>query len=196
MNERRPRRAALAALARSARCSRLLRQHGRPAALRPLGEAKLFADGKVLQAPPPGTIARDDPGAGCAALSGAAAPDALALLRARAASASASTARPATAMPGYGDGTVPSRGFPHPPSFHRARLRGLPSRHVFDVITNGYGVMYSYAARVPPADRWAIAAYIRRLQVSQGAQAERAPPEDRELLERRRERGAPSRRGG
>jgi hypothetical protein len=64
---------------------------------------------------------------------------------------------------------VVQRGFPHPPSFHSARLRAAPASHFFDVITKGYGVMYSYASRVPPHDRWAIIAYIRALQLSQNA---------------------------
>jgi mono/diheme cytochrome c family protein len=68
---------------------------------------------------------------------------------------------------GYGDGIIVARGFPHPPSFHGARLRAAPAKLFFDTITNGYGVMYSYADRVEPADRWAIVAYIRALQQSQ-----------------------------
>jgi mono/diheme cytochrome c family protein len=65
---------------------------------------------------------------------------------------------------GEGDGMVAQRGFPHPPSFHDPRLIAAPDEHFVDVITNGHGVMYSYADRVPPPDRWAIAAYIRALQ--------------------------------
>jgi mono/diheme cytochrome c family protein len=68
---------------------------------------------------------------------------------------------------GYGgdaDGMVVQRGFPRPPSFHEARLVAAPDAYFVDVITHGHGVMYSYADRVPPADRWAIAAYIRALQ--------------------------------
>jgi mono/diheme cytochrome c family protein len=65
---------------------------------------------------------------------------------------------------GDGDGMVVQRGFPHPPSFHSPRLIAAPDQHFVDVITNGHGVMYSYADRVPVADRWAITAYIRALQ--------------------------------
>jgi mono/diheme cytochrome c family protein len=50
-----------------------------------------------------------------------------------------------------------------------------PAQHIFDVIANGYGVMYSYAQRVPPRDRWAIAAYIRALQQSRNATLAEAP---------------------
>lgn len=70
---------------------------------------------------------------------------------------------------GDGDGMIARRGFPHPPSYHIARLRQAPDRHFYDVMTNGYGIMYSYADRVTPEDRWAIVAYIRALQRSQGA---------------------------
>jgi mono/diheme cytochrome c family protein len=70
---------------------------------------------------------------------------------------------------GEADGMIVQRGFPKPPSFHDPRLRGAPVGHFFDVMTNGYGVMLPYAARVTPPDRWAIAAYIRALQFSQHA---------------------------
>ena len=65
---------------------------------------------------------------------------------------------------GDGNGMIVERGFPHPPDYKIARLRTAPVGHFFDVMTNGYGAMYSYASRVPPEDRWAIAAYIRVLQ--------------------------------
>jgi len=70
-------------------------------------------------------------------------------------------------MTGYGDGLVVRRGFRTPPSYHDERLRQAPVGHFFDVITNGWGAMPSYAAQVTPADRWAIIAYIRALQLSQ-----------------------------
>jgi cytochrome c553 len=71
---------------------------------------------------------------------------------------------------GQGKGMVVQRGFPQPPSFHSERLRQAPLRHFYNVITDGYGVMYSYRARVTPDGRWAIAAYIRALQLSQNGQ--------------------------
>ena len=70
---------------------------------------------------------------------------------------------------GDGNGMIVQRGFPHPPSFHDPRLLAAPAQHILDVIANGYGVMYSYAARVEPGDRWAIVAYVRALQASQSA---------------------------
>lgn len=70
---------------------------------------------------------------------------------------------------GEANGLIVQRGFPQPPSFHEQRLRDAPVGHFFDVMTNGYGVMYSYASRVTPEDRWAIVAYIRALQLSENA---------------------------
>lgn len=70
---------------------------------------------------------------------------------------------------GEGNGIIVQRGFPAPPSYHIDRLRQSPDSHYFDVITNGFGRMYSYAARVPVEDRWAIISYIRALQLSQHA---------------------------
>lgn len=76
---------------------------------------------------------------------------------------------------GDGDGMIVRRGFPAPPSYHTPRLRAVSDGHIYRVITHGHGVMYSYAARVPPDDRWAIVAYIRALQLSQQAAAGPAP---------------------
>lgn len=68
---------------------------------------------------------------------------------------------------GNGDGMIVRRGFPKPPTYHDDRLRNAPVGHFFDVITNGWGRMNSYAYQIQPADRWAIVAYIRALQVGQ-----------------------------
>ncbi|MGI8786172.1 MAG: c-type cytochrome [Pyrinomonadaceae bacterium] len=68
---------------------------------------------------------------------------------------------------GNGDGMIVQRGFSKPPTYNDDRLRNAPVGHFFDVITNGQGKMNSYASQVPPADRWAIVAYIRTLQISQ-----------------------------
>jgi len=83
---------------------------------------------------------------------------------------------------GSGRGLVVQRGFPPPPSYHLERLVKAPAGHFFDVITHGYGAMYSYASRVTPEDRWAIVAYIRALQLSQHAALQDAPPQERERL--------------
>ncbi len=83
---------------------------------------------------------------------------------------------------GDGHGMIVQRGFPAPPSYHIARLRDAPVEHFYDVITNGYGTMYSFAYRVQPADRWAIAAYIRALQRSQNATVADLTPEQKQAL--------------
>jgi mono/diheme cytochrome c family protein len=84
---------------------------------------------------------------------------------------------------GYGDGMVVQRGFLAPPSYHIDRLRQAPVGHFYDVMTNGFGAMSSYADKVAPQDRWAVAAYIRALQLSQHAMVNDAPPEDRAKLQ-------------
>ena len=126
----------------------------------------LFADGKSLQAPPEGTVARDAGGAQAALANR---PLLTAALLARGRERFGIYCTPCHDASGSGEGTVPARGFPQPPSFHIDRLRAAPSRYFVEVITDGHGVMYSYANRVSPADRWAIAAYIRALQLSQDA---------------------------
>ncbi len=89
---------------------------------------------------------------------------------------------PCHAASGNGEGMIVQRGFPHPPAFTTPRLMKARAQVVYDAITNGHGAMYSYAARVPPADRWAIASYIRALQLSQAAAVAELPPEDRQRL--------------
>ncbi|MBV9105775.1 MAG: cytochrome c [Verrucomicrobia bacterium] len=84
---------------------------------------------------------------------------------------------------GAGDGMIVQRGFPPPPSLHEERLRQAPVGHFFDVITNGYGIMYPYASRVTAADRWAIIAYIRALQLSQHSTLDDVEPAEREHLQ-------------
>lgn len=143
-------------------------------------ESSLFRDGKALQAPPDGTVARDD-----AAWKGALdhrPPMSLALIE-RGRERFGIYCTPCHDQAGYGHGTVPSRGFPEPPSFHQPRLRDARSRYFVDVITRGHGVMYSYADRVAPADRWAIAAYIRALQLSQNAPVALLGAQERRKLE-------------
>ena len=71
---------------------------------------------------------------------------------------------------GDGQGMIVQRGFPQPPSFYSQRLRKAKASLFYDTITHGHGVMYSYADRVPSADRWDIIAYIRALQFSQDAE--------------------------
>lgn len=90
---------------------------------------------------------------------------------------------------GNGQGMIVQRGLRAPVSYHTERLRNAPVGHFYNVISNGYGAMYSYEARVAPADRWAIVAYIRALQLSQHASLEDVPTDQRsdmsEAIDRR-----------
>jgi len=85
---------------------------------------------------------------------------------------------------GSGNGMVVQRGFRAPPSYHEDRLRNAPVGYFFDVMTNGFGAMQDYASQVPVADRWAIAAYIRALQLSQRATLADVPADRRAELDR------------
>ena len=120
----------------------------------------LFRNGRVVQAPPAGSVAREDNTGNVLAERPPMTPALVHRGRER-------FNIFCSECHGYGgdaDGMVVQRGFPRPPSFHDPRLVAAPDEHFVDVITNGHGVMYSYADRVPPADRWAITAYIRALQ--------------------------------
>ena len=97
---------------------------------------------------------------------------------------------PCHGMVGDGSGMIVQRGFKRPQSFHSDRLRGERIGYFVDVITNGFGVMPSYAAQVPPEDRWAIAAYVGVLQLSQSVRVADLPREDAEQVERS-DQGAP-----
>ena len=123
----------------------------------------VYPDKMAMQPPPEGTVAQDEP----QELAAEQRPPLTRALIERGRQRFGIYCTPCHAYDGSGNGIVPARGFPHPPDFRSARLRGVPASHIYDVITNGYGVMYSYADRVPPADRWAIAAYIRVLQQAQ-----------------------------
>jgi cytochrome c len=84
---------------------------------------------------------------------------------------------------GDGEGMVVQRGFKHPPTYHQDRLRNQPVGYIYDVITNGYGSMISYASRIPVQDRWAIVAYVKALQLSQNANVSEVPEADRSKLD-------------
>jgi cbb3-type cytochrome c oxidase subunit III len=76
---------------------------------------------------------------------------------------------------GNGQGMIVRRGFSPPPSLHIERLRQAPLGHFFEVMSNGYGAMPTYRTQVSTHDRWAIAAYIRALQLSQHATLAEVP---------------------
>ncbi|HLG96182.1 MAG TPA: cytochrome c [Bryobacteraceae bacterium] len=83
---------------------------------------------------------------------------------------------------GDGSGMVVQRGFRQPPSYYSERLMNAPVGHYFDVISNGFGSMASYASRVTPDDRWRIIAYIRALQLSESAKLSDVPADQRQNL--------------
>lgn len=89
---------------------------------------------------------------------------------------------PCHAYVGDGNGMVVQRGYKHPPSFHEQRLKNAPLGYIFQVMSSGFGAMPDYAAQIHPADRWAIAAYIRALQRSQSATLADVPAADRDKL--------------
>jgi mono/diheme cytochrome c family protein len=133
----------------------------------------LWKNGTEAQHPPAGTVAQDDLARDAAAKSP---PKVTAALLKRGQQRFDIDCAPCHGLAGDGDGPVVRRGFPAPPSYHSARLRAASAQHFFDVITHGYGVMYSYADRVSPRDRWAIIAYIRALQLSRHAAVALLPP--------------------
>jgi mono/diheme cytochrome c family protein len=110
-----------------------------------------FADGKTLQAPPEGTIP-----------AGTRPPRAAS--SARGAQVYQVFCQPCHGVAGKGDGTVAARGFPPPPSFLSPKTMQLSDDQIFHILTYGQKNMPSYAAQVPPDDRWSVIAYVRSLQ--------------------------------
>jgi len=149
---------ALPFLALLSGCDLSMRQQARDD---PQESASLWPGGPRRQAPPAGTIATDAP----ARAEALRAPPALtpALLD-RGQERYGIYCAVCHGARGEGDGPVVQRGFPAPPSYREPRLMAAPPAYIVDVITDGYGIMYSYADRVAPADRWAIAAYVKALQ--------------------------------
>ncbi len=159
----------------------------------PLRESKFFADGSSARPLPEGVVARgflrDD-----AALYRGMGPDGKfvldlpvpltreLLLRGR--ERFNIFCSPCHGRTGDGQGMIVQRGFKNPPSYHIDRLRNERAGYFFDVMTNGFGQMSGYAAQVPPEDRWAIAAYIRTLQISQNVPVAQLTPDQRAALER------------
>lgn len=141
--------------------------------------ASLFR-GSVLRQPPENTVARDDLEREKASNTK---PMLSAELLARGRERFGIFCSPCHGAGGDGTGMVVQRGMPRPTSYHDDRLRTAEDQYFFDVITNGHGAMYSYAARVAPADRWAIVAYIRALQLSRQASLDDVPADERARLE-------------
>lgn len=132
----------------------------------------LFPDRMAMQHPPEGTVSQDWP----QDLAARQRPPLTRALIARGRERFGIFCTPCHAADGSGNGMIPARGYPHPPDLRSARLRAAPASHIYDVIADGYGVMYAYADRVPPRDRWAIVAYVRVLQQAPTATSAEARP--------------------
>ena len=141
--------------------------------------APLFRNGRVSQPPVAGTVARGDLDRANATTQK---PPLTSALLVRGREEFDVFCSPCHARTGDGDGMIVRRGMPRPPSLHIERLRAAPDEHFLTAITDGYGAMYSFAARVPPADRWAIVAYIRALQLSRNASLDDVPTDERAAL--------------
>lgn len=161
--------------------------------------SEFFADGAAMQAPPLGTVALEDPveldGYATGKLGGGALVATVpAEARQRFGGEEAMLQRGAERYAIYcavchgdsgdGRGVLYHRSGVVSGDLRQARLRSVPDGHLFDVISNGLGLMSSYAAQVPVADRWAIIAHVRRLQAeapvpdapaTEGAAPETAP---------------------
>jgi len=160
--------------------------------IKPLGENDFFADGSGARPLPAGTVAREELRLDKALYTGRNTDDSLLTeppmpvtreLLVRGRERFNIFCSPCHGETGAGDGMVVQRGFKQPPSYHIDRLRMAPIGYIFFVMSNGFGQMPSYSAQIPAEDRWAIAAYIRVLQLSQHFDAERLSAEERAKLD-------------
>jgi mono/diheme cytochrome c family protein len=160
----------------------------------PLEQSSFFLDEQASRSPVPGTVARgelqDDALLYTGKVDGS---DALMFpfriddsVMARGQQRFNIYCSPCHGRTGMGDGMVVQRGYRRPPSFADERLRQAPIGHFFDVMTNGFGAMPDYAAQIRPTDRWAIAAYVRALQLSAHATIDDVPVAERGRLETER----------
>ena len=162
---------------------------------RPLAGSEFYRDGLASRVPPAGTVARGwlhedrvlhtgigPDGKFVSELPAAVTFDKALLVRGR--QRFDVFCSPCHGRQGNGLGMIVQRGFKQPASFHVDRLRAQPLGYFFDVMTNGFNEMSSYASQVPAKDRWAIAAYVRALQLSRNAPASELSPADIEALEK------------
>lgn len=157
-------------------CDRMNRQPK----LKDFSASALFANGQSMRLPPEGAMAMDDPAIAAAVQTRP--PMTLALLK-RGRERYGIYCVMCHDAAGSGAGVIPSRGFPKPKSFIEPDQEALTDRQIMDAIGQGYGVMYGFADRVPPSDRWAITAYVRALQLSQDVPANSLSPGDQARLE-------------
>jgi mono/diheme cytochrome c family protein len=150
----------------------------------PGSPSTLFSDGNSARTPPPGTLtfSRDE--------ASATPPVRTRALLERGRNRFNIYCGPCHGESGDGAGMVAERGFPAPPSYHTDKLRGVSDSHLYEVISDGYGVMYPYADRIEPGDRWAVVAYIRALQLSQYAPCDRLGTDDLRRLAEKPRQGA------
>jgi mono/diheme cytochrome c family protein len=159
---------------------------------RPLRGSEIFADGRSARPLVPGTVARGALREDAVFYTGKVGSDFVAEIPVKVDAALLERGRtqyqvfcaPCHGRTGRGDGMIVQRGFKRPSSYHVDRLRQMPIGYYYDVVTNGFGAMSDYAAQVPPADRWAIAAYVRTLQYSQYAPAADVPADKHAELDR------------
>ncbi len=158
--------------------------------LRAFDPTKRFSNGASARVPPPHTLAREDPLPGDPEATGLRdgewspeipIPLDRALLERGRARFNIFCAD-CHGEDGYGTGIIVRRGFPQPPSFHARPMRDEPTGRIFGAITHGSGVMYGFADRIAPRDRWAIVAYVRALQKSQNAALSDLTAEERRRL--------------
>jgi len=142
-------------------------------------QGKLFENGRVLQSPAKGAVARDDLARGAEVKNR---PAVTVQLLTRGRDQFDVFCSPCHDRAGDGRGVIVQRGMPRPRSFHEEALRTADDQHFFDVISRGFGAMYGYGDRVRPRDRWAIVAYIRALQLSQHATLSDMPAEQQSRL--------------
>jgi mono/diheme cytochrome c family protein len=153
--------------------------------------SKFFKDGRSVRLPVEGTVARGRLEAGGAFFAGTEGGELLQELPFPLDRAVLDRGRerydafcsPCHDRTGSARGIVVQRGYKQPRSFHTEEVRNMPVGYYFQVMSNGFGVMPSYAAQISPRDRWAIASYIRALQRSQHATVDDVPADERAALE-------------
>jgi mono/diheme cytochrome c family protein len=145
--------------------------------LLPYETSDLFADGRAMRSPPPGTIPRERD---VAEAQPEVTPALLALGRARFDVVCA----PCHGIAGDGDSVVAGKmELRPPPSLHEPRIRELDAATIYNVISAGYGLMPRLSTHLAPRERWAVVAYVRALQLSQSLPLADAPEPLRRKLE-------------
>jgi mono/diheme cytochrome c family protein len=158
---------------------------------RPLAYSTFFADGRSARPVPAGVIAVDDPIEDTPELTGLSDGQFVATIPVPVTDQSLHRGRqrfeiycaPCHGRVGDGNGMIAQRGFLAPMNLQSARVVNAPPGYLFGVISNGYGAMGRYDDQVDVADRWAIIAYIRALELSQSAKVDDVPPDQRAALE-------------